>query len=130
MLKYGGEGFKAFLNRAKTAIHIKNSMRAKEAVSFNQFISKSKEGNLGYSDHSVHFHLTKVQQEVLFLSFLAEKSLSFIQAPKIIKLSQALSKNQVTLNALSVSRTTVSYKLKYRILKTIVGNLINILKNT
>ena len=49
MLKYGREeGFEAFSNHPMTAIHIENSKRVKEAVSLNQFISKSKEGNLGH----------------------------------------------------------------------------------
>ena len=50
IIKYGGEGFEAFSNHAKTAIHIENSKRAKEAVSLNQFVKKTKEGNLGQSD--------------------------------------------------------------------------------
>ena len=49
VLKYRGECFEAFSNHAKIAIHIRNSKRAKEVVSLNQFISKSNEGNLGHS---------------------------------------------------------------------------------
>ena len=89
MLKYGEESFKAFLNHVKTAIHIKNSKRAKDLVSLNQFISKSKEDNLGHSDSSVGFHSRKLWLEILVSSFLAENSLSFTLAPKIIELLQA-----------------------------------------
>ena len=49
VLKYEGEVFKAFSNNAETAIYIKNSKKAEEAVSLNQFIRKSREGNFGHS---------------------------------------------------------------------------------
>ena len=65
----------------------------------NHFISKSKESNLEHNDQSVDFLSRKVQQEVLAL-FLAENSLSFTLVPKVIELSQALSRDQTTLNAL------------------------------
>ena len=78
MLKYGRESFNAFSNHAKTSIHIKNSKKAKEAFSLNQFKSKSKEGNIGHSDQYVDFHSRKVGEEVLFSLFLSEKFLSFI----------------------------------------------------
>ena len=50
VLKYGEEDFEGFSNNAKTTIHVKSSKRAKEADSLNQFINKSKEGNLGLND--------------------------------------------------------------------------------
>ena len=61
---------------------------------------------------------------------MAENALSFTLALKIIELSQTLIRDQATLSTLSMSRTTVSYKLKYGISKTIKDHLINILKNT
>ena len=50
VLKSKRKGYEAFTNQVKTAFHIKNSKRTKEAISLNYFISKSKGNNLEQND--------------------------------------------------------------------------------
>jgi len=51
--------------------------------------------------------------EALLLSFIAENTLPFTLAPKLIELTRSLSEDSQSLSKLSMSRTTASYKMKY-----------------
>ena len=71
-----------------------------------------------------------VSQEAMLLGFLAENTLPFTMAPKLIELTKAMSADETALSKLSMSRTTASYKMRYGLAKTIKDKLSEELQNT
>ena len=71
-----------------------------------------------------------VSQEAMLLGFLAENTLPFTMAPKVIELTKAMSADKTTLSKLSVSRTTASYKMRFGLAKTIEDQHSQELQNT
>ncbi|XP_053397560.1 uncharacterized protein LOC128556423 [Mercenaria mercenaria] len=57
--------------------------------------------------------------EAMLLGFVAEHSLSLTMMPRLINLAQTLAKDKKALDALSMDRTTASYKLIYGMKKTV-----------
>ena len=71
-----------------------------------------------------------VSQEAMILGFLAEYTLPFTMAPKLIELTKAMSADKTSLSKLPMSRTTVSYKMRFGLAKTIKDQLSEELQNT
>ncbi|GFU96693.1 choline transporter-like protein 2 [Trichonephila clavipes] len=131
VLKYGGEGFKAFTNHSKTVTHIKYSKCIRHSMTLSNYAnSKSTDDLLETDARPLDIVTRKARQEVLITSFIAENSLSFNVAPNLIELCEQLSRNQTALNSLEMSRTTACYKMKYGLAKTIKENIIKTLKET
>ena len=68
--------------------------------------------------------------EATVLGFAAENSLPFTMVPKIVELSKQLSKDRAALDALSVDRTSASYKTNYGVAKTFMEELVEDLQST
>ena len=66
----------------------------------------------------------------MLLGFLAENTLPFTMALKLIKLTKAMSADKTTLSKISMSRTTASYKMRFGLAKTIEDQLSEELQNT
>ena len=66
----------------------------------------------------------------MLLGFLAENTLLFTMAPKLIELTKAMSADKTTLSRLSMSRTTASSKMRFGLAKTIEDQLSEELQNT
>ena len=64
-----------------------------------------------------------VSQEAMLLGFLVENTLPFTMAPKLIELTKAMSADNTALSKLSMSRTTASYKMRFRLAKMIEDQL-------
>ncbi|KAK3732945.1 hypothetical protein RRG08_002555 [Elysia crispata] len=64
-------------------------------------------------------------QEALILSFIAENNLALSMTTPIINLLKELAKDQEAFNRVCLERTTVSYKLKYGVAKTITDKLVS-----
>ena len=71
-----------------------------------------------------------VSQEAMLLEFLAENTLPFTMAPKLIELTKAMSADKTALSKLSMSRTTASCKMRFGLSKTIEDQLSEELQNT
>ena len=71
-----------------------------------------------------------VSQEAMLLGFLAENTLPFTMAPKLIELTKAMSADKTALSKLSISRATASYKMRFGLAKTIEDQLSEELQNT
>ena len=71
-----------------------------------------------------------VSQEAMLLGFLAENTLPFTMAPKVIELTKAMNADKTTLSKLSVCRTTASYKMRFGLAKTIEDQHSQELQNT
>ena len=65
-----------------------------------------------------------VSQEAMILGFLAEYTLPFTMAPKLIELTKAMSADKTALSKLPMSRTTVSYKMRLGWQKRLRINLV------
>ncbi|GFX26689.1 long-chain-fatty-acid--CoA ligase 5 [Trichonephila clavipes] len=131
LLKYGGEGFKAFTNHSKTVTHIKYSKCIRHSMTLSNYANSKNTDDLLETDvRPLDIVTRKARQEVLITSFIAENSLSFNVAPNLIELCKQLSRDQTALNSLEMSRTTACYKIKYGLAKTIKENIIKTLKET
>ncbi|GFR05032.1 general transcription factor II-I repeat domain-containing protein 2A [Trichonephila clavata] len=131
LLKYGGEGFKAFTNHSKTVTHIKYSKCIRHSITLSNYANSKNTDDLLETDaRPLDIVTRKAHQEVLITSFIAENSLSFNVAPNLIELCKQLSRDQTALNSLEMSRTTACYKMKYKLAKTIKENIIKTLKET
>ncbi|GFW36261.1 protein N-terminal glutamine amidohydrolase [Trichonephila clavipes] len=131
LLKYGGEGFKAFTNHSKTVMHIKYSKCIRHSMTLSNYANSKNTDDLLETDaRPLDIVTRKAHQEVLITSFIAENSLSFNVAPNLIELCKQLSRDQTALNSLEMSRTTACYKMKYGLAKTIKENFIKTLKET
>ncbi|GFV98747.1 transcriptional activator Myb [Trichonephila clavipes] len=131
LLKYGGEGFKAFTNHSKTVMHIKYSKCIRHSMTLSNYANSKNTDDLLETDaRSLDIVTRKARQEVLITSFIAENSLSFNVAPNLIELCKQFSRDQTALNSLEMSRTTACYKMKYGLAKTIKENIIKTLKET
>ncbi|GFR15284.1 uncharacterized protein TNCT_268951 [Trichonephila clavata] len=131
LLKYGGEGFKAFTNHSKTVTHIKYSKCIRHSMTLSNYANSKNTDDLLETDaRPLDIVTRKAHQEVLITSFIAENSLSFNVAPNLIELCKQLSRDQTALNSLEMSRTTACYKMKYKLAKTIKENIIKTLKET
>ncbi|KAF8788278.1 hypothetical protein HNY73_009801 [Argiope bruennichi] len=131
LLKYGGEGFKAFTNHSKTVTHIKYSKCIRHSMTLSNYAnSKNTDDLLEIDARPLDIVTRKARQEVLITSFIAENSLSFNVAPNLIELCKQLSRDQTALNSLEMSRTTACYKMKYGLAKTIKENIIKTSKET
>ena len=64
------------------------------------------------------------------LCFLAENSLSFTLAPKLISLSQTLAKDPPTLGKLAMDRTSASIKMRLGVAETFLGKTLENLKTS
>lgn len=115
---YSNDGVKALFQHASTAIHQKfrDSIRKTEVL--DGFYPGDAEA-LKDDERTVDFQSRKSRTEALVCSFVAEHSLSFSLAPEIIELCKTLTYDMKSLNSLKMSRTTVAYKLKYGLAKTI-----------
>ena len=71
-----------------------------------------------------------VSQEAMLLGFLAEKTLPFTMASKLIELTKSMSANKTTLSRLSMSRPTACYKMRFGLAKMIEDQLSEELQNT
>ena len=71
-----------------------------------------------------------VSQEAMLLGFLAENTLPFTMAPKLIELTKAMSADKTALSKLSISRATASYKMRFGLAKMIEDQLSEELQNT
>ncbi|GFR03718.1 60S ribosomal protein L18 [Trichonephila clavata] len=130
LLKYGGEGFKAFTNHSKTVTHIKYSKCIRHSMTLSNYANSKNTDDLLETDAwPLDIVTRKARQEVL-ITFIAENSLSFNVAPNLIELCKQLSRDQAALNSLEMSRTTACYKMKYGLAKTIKENIIKTLKKT
>ncbi|GFQ67652.1 s-phase kinase-associated protein 2 [Trichonephila clavata] len=131
LLKYGGEGFKAFTNHSKTVTRIKYSKFIRHSMTLSNYANSKNTDDLLENDaRPLDIVTRKARQEVLITSFIAENSLSFNVAPNLIELCKQLSCDQTALNSLEMSRTTACYKMKYGLAKTIKENIIKTLKET
>ena len=72
----------------------------------------------------------KTRQEAIISSFIDENSLSFTLWPKLIELAQVLNRDATALQQVQMNRTTLSYKLKYGLAKTIKENVISALQTS
>ena len=79
--------------------------------------------NLSVADRALN-------QEALVLLYCAEKNLSFARAGEIIDITKELSKDCKALNRTQLSRTTVSYKIKFGLGRFIEEKLISNLQET
>lgn len=61
----------------------------------------------------VQFNDRKLNMEAQLLGFMAEHDMPFSHSSDLIKLAQNMAKDIKVLNAMSVDRTTASYKLNY-----------------
>lgn len=68
--------------------------------------------------------------EAMVLSFTAEHSLPFSKVPKLIALSKALANDKMSLDRLSMDRTSASYKMTHGLAKTYKDRLISVLQET
>ena len=66
--------------------------------------------------------------EVMLLSFLAEKSLSFSLTSDISESAKILAKNEKALDKLPMHSTVASYKLRFEVAKMFQGQLYEDLK--
>ncbi|KAJ8300689.1 hypothetical protein KUTeg_022208 [Tegillarca granosa] len=64
----------------------------------------------------------------MVLATIAEYQLPFTMAPVLVNLAKALSKDQKALNALSMARTTASYKMQYGLAETLHSETIEKMK--
>ena len=71
-----------------------------------------------------------VSQEAMLLGFLAENTLPFTMAPKLIELTKAMRADKTALSNLSISRVTASYKMRFGLAKAIADQLSEELQNT
>ena len=71
-----------------------------------------------------------VSQEAMLLEFLAENTLPFTMAPKLIELTKAMSADKTAFSKLSMSRTTASYTMRFGLAKTMEDQLSEELQNT
>lgn len=117
-VKYASDGFKGLFQHSRSAIHEK----ARNSVKQTQVLGGSYPGNeelLKEDERTVDLLTRKSRAEAVVWSFIAEHSLSFSLAPEIIELCKTLSHDMQSVNSLKLSRTTVAYKLKYGLAKTI-----------
>ena len=71
-----------------------------------------------------------VSQEAMLLGFLAEKTLLFTMASKLIELTKSMSANKTTLSRLSMNRPTACYKMRFGLATMIEDQLSEELQNT
>lgn len=129
-LKYGSEGFKALTHHSKTLMHVKNAKIIKGSLRVSHFANAASVDETVEQDRPLDIITRKARQEVLISSFIAENSLPFSLAPKLIQLCQTLSRDQTALDSLSMNRTTVCYKLKYGLSKTIKEKVVKTLQHS
>lgn len=115
-VKYGSGGCKELIQHSTTTVHEK----ARKSVQNTQVLGGCYQGDEEIKDERTVDLLTrKSRAEAVICSFIAEHSLSFSLAPEIIELCKTLAYDMQSLNSLKLSRTTVAYKLKYGLSKTI-----------
>ncbi|XP_052234163.1 uncharacterized protein LOC127846705 isoform X2 [Dreissena polymorpha] len=66
--------------------------------------------------------------EAMLLGFIAENSLPFTMAPKIVDLAKGLAKDTKALNHLPMERTSASYKMKFGMGKTYFDRTVSNMK--
>ena len=139
---YGNRGLVALTDHIVTTSHLKNYVIEKSNYSLPNAPSKShhpygvnpeicnfaKEAplpipNIPVADRALN-------QEALVLSYCAEKNLPFAHAGEIIDIAKELSKDCKALNRTQLSRTTVSYKIKFGLGRCIEEKLISNLQET
>lgn len=68
--------------------------------------------------------------KAMVIGFAAEHSLSFSLVPNIIELAKALANDGITLDSLSMTRTTASYLTRYGVGKTFEHYVVEMMKHT
>lgn len=128
MLKYAAEGFKALFSHSSRKSHVKNIRSVRGSNSLKRYVEANTPDDIIDHDRPVDFTARKVRQEVLISSFIAENNLAFSMGPKIIDLARELSRDHNALKQTSLSRTTLAYKFKYGLAKTIKEEIVSNLK--
>ena len=78
----------------------------------------------------VSFADRKAHAEGFLVSFMAENSIPFTLAPKLVEFAQMMSSDAKVLQQLSMSRFTASYKLCEGLAATLEDDLIGVLKKS
>ncbi|GBM99555.1 hypothetical protein AVEN_93117-1 [Araneus ventricosus] len=114
-INYGNNGKKALKKHADDKVHRRN-FRGLQCASFSR-IKTSENATLSLNDR-------RANQKAVLACFVAENSMQFSLAPKLVELRQTLAKDGPALSKLTMERTAATYVTGYGVAKTMREELV------